>query len=52
MAAKGRLFDLADLLASGAIRPVVTRTLPLAQAAEAQRLLETRAAIGKLVLVV
>ena len=50
MAPKGRLFDLVGLLAQGALRPVVSRTLPLAQAAAAQEILETGAVIGKVVL--
>jgi NADPH:quinone reductase-like Zn-dependent oxidoreductase len=50
MAPKGRLFDLVALQAAGQIRPLVTTTLPLAEAAEAQRLLEERLVIGKVVL--
>ncbi|MCA8830467.1 NAD(P)H-quinone oxidoreductase [Hymenobacter pini] len=40
------------LLASGAVRPVVHATLPLAQARETHELLESSAHIGKLVLTV
>lgn len=40
------------LLAAGTIRPVVARTFPLAQAAEAHRLLESGTVIGKVVLTV
>jgi NADPH:quinone reductase len=40
------------LLASGAVRPILHATLPLAQAAEAHRLLESSAHIGKIVLTV
>jgi NADPH2:quinone reductase len=40
------------LLASGAVRPIVSRTLPLDQAAEAHRLLESGEVIGKIVLTV
>ncbi|MDU0368793.1 NAD(P)H-quinone oxidoreductase [Hymenobacter endophyticus] len=39
------------LLASGAVRPVLHATLPLAQAQQAHQLLESSAHIGKLVLV-
>ena len=39
------------LIAKGAIRPVVHATFPLAQAAEAHRLMESSAHIGKIVLV-
>ena len=40
------------LLAAGTVRPVVARTFPLAEAAEAHRLLESGAVIGKLVLTI
>jgi NADPH2:quinone reductase len=40
------------LIAAGRIAPVVHRVLPLTHAAEAHRLLEAGAVIGKLVLVV
>jgi putative PIG3 family NAD(P)H quinone oxidoreductase len=40
------------LLESGAVRPVIYRTFPLAEAASAHRLMETSAHIGKIVLVV
>jgi putative PIG3 family NAD(P)H quinone oxidoreductase len=40
------------LLAAGTVRPIVARTFPLAQAAEAHRLLESGAVIGKVVLTV
>jgi NADPH:quinone reductase-like Zn-dependent oxidoreductase len=38
------------LLASGKVRPIVARVLPLAEAAEAHRLLEAGEIIGKVVL--
>ena len=50
MGAKGRLFDLVALLEAGKIRPVIDRTLPLAEAATGQRLLEERQVFGKIVL--
>jgi putative PIG3 family NAD(P)H quinone oxidoreductase len=40
------------LVADGTIRPVVGRTLPLAEAAEAHRLMESGESTGKIVLVV
>lgn len=40
------------LLSSGIVAPVIDRTLPLEQAAEAHRLLESGAVIGKIVLTV
>jgi len=38
------------LIESGRIKPVVYRTFPLEQAAEAHRLMESSAHIGKIVL--
>ncbi|GAA1991357.1 medium chain dehydrogenase/reductase family protein [Kitasatospora viridis] len=39
-----------DLLATGAVKPVLSRTLPLAKASEAHQLLEAAAVTGKVVL--
>jgi len=50
MASKGRLFQLIELFAAGRLKPVVDRVLPLAEVAEAHKLLESRAIFGKLVL--
>ncbi|HUC22183.1 MAG TPA: NADP-dependent oxidoreductase [Streptosporangiaceae bacterium] len=47
-----RTRELAALLAEHALRPVISRQLPLADAAEAHRMLEQRHAGGKIVLTV
>lgn len=39
-----------DLVAEGAVEPTIARTLPLAEAPEAHRLLERSAVVGKIVL--
>lgn len=46
----GELEQSFDLIESGKIRPIVATRLPLADAAQAHRLLETRAVTGRLVL--
>lgn len=51
MGSKADLFEVIDHLASGALRPVVDRVLPLAEAAAAHRALEARDVFGKIVLV-
>jgi NADPH:quinone reductase-like Zn-dependent oxidoreductase len=51
MGSKGSLFTILDHVAAGRLKPVVDRTLPLAQAAEAHRLLDERAQFGKIVLI-
>lgn len=45
-----RTRDLADMLASGAIRPVVSHVLPLSAAEQAHRILESKHPGGKVVL--
>src|SRR5262249_9195141 len=50
MASKGRLHDLVDLCARGRLRPVVDRTLPLADVAAGHRILDSRTTFGKVVL--
>jgi putative PIG3 family NAD(P)H quinone oxidoreductase len=40
------------IIEAGAVRPVIDRTLPLAQAAEAHRLMETSGHVGKIILTV
>jgi 2-desacetyl-2-hydroxyethyl bacteriochlorophyllide A dehydrogenase len=45
------LADVVDLAASGRLRLIVSRTLPLEEAAESHRLLESRASFGRIALV-
>ena len=52
MGRKGELLRAAQFFFAGELRPVVDKTFPLAEAAEAQRRLESREQFGKLVLVV
>ncbi|MCI0371174.1 MAG: zinc-binding dehydrogenase, partial [candidate division NC10 bacterium] len=55
LAGCSRQADLAgvvDLVLSGGLKPIVSRALPLEEAAEAHRLLEARASFGRLALVV
>lgn len=51
LASKARLFDVVRLAAEGRLRPVVDRVLPLVDVAAGHRVLESRAAFGKVVLV-
>jgi NADPH:quinone reductase-like Zn-dependent oxidoreductase len=50
MGSKGDLLRILPHFASGALRPVIDRVLPLERAAEAHTLLEERKAFGKIVL--
>jgi NADPH:quinone reductase-like Zn-dependent oxidoreductase len=52
MGSKGDLRAVLRLFDQGALRPVLDRTLPMAQVGEAHRLLEAREAMGKIALVV
>jgi NADPH:quinone reductase-like Zn-dependent oxidoreductase len=52
MGSKGSLFGILEHVAAGRLRPVVDRVLPLWDAAEAHRVLESRQAFGKVVLAV
>jgi NADPH:quinone reductase-like Zn-dependent oxidoreductase len=52
MASKSTLFEVLRLVAAGRLRPVVDRVLPLADVAVGHRVLESRAAFGKVVLAV
>src|SRR5450432_4612060 len=50
MASKARLPEVLELFAAGRLKPVVHTVLPLADVAEGHRLIESRAAFGKIVL--
>ena len=52
MGAKASLFQILGLVARGQLRPVVDRTFPLGQAADAHRYLDRREQFGKVVLTV
>jgi NADPH:quinone reductase-like Zn-dependent oxidoreductase len=52
MGRKSELLRAAQFFFNGQMRPIVDRTYPLADAAEAHRRLEAREQFGKLVLVV
>jgi len=45
------LTDVLGLVQAGELAPQIDRVMPLSQAAEAHRLLEARAAVGRIVLV-
>ena len=45
------LGELLNLLAQGKIKPIISKKFPLAEAAEAHRMLEARGVRGKIVLV-
>ena len=51
MGSKADLLAVLDHVVAGRLRPVVHQVMPLAEAADAHRLLEERAAFGKVVLV-
>jgi NADPH:quinone reductase-like Zn-dependent oxidoreductase len=50
LASKSRLFEIMALVGAGRLRPVVHQVLPLADVATGHRLIESRAAFGKIVL--
>jgi NADPH:quinone reductase-like Zn-dependent oxidoreductase len=52
IAPKSCLFEIVDLLASGQLRPVVDRVLPIGEIVAAHRALEARQAFGKIVLAI
>jgi NADPH:quinone reductase-like Zn-dependent oxidoreductase len=51
MGSKGDLFRILQLVEDGRFKPVLDRTLPLEQAAQAHGLLESRAQFGNVVLI-
>lgn len=52
MGSRHELLRVLDLVSSGALKPVVDRTFPLAEAADAQKYLDDRAQFGKVCLTV
>ncbi|MCA9684314.1 MAG: zinc-binding dehydrogenase [Myxococcales bacterium] len=52
MGSKAAMFRIAELMGSGALRPVVDRVFPLAEAEQAHRYLDRREQFGKVVLTV
>jgi NADPH:quinone reductase-like Zn-dependent oxidoreductase len=50
MGCKADLLEVVRYMAKGALHPVVDRTLPLSECAQAHRLIENRAQFGKIVL--
>jgi NADPH:quinone reductase-like Zn-dependent oxidoreductase len=50
LASKSRLFEIMTLVGAGRLKPIVHAVLPLADIAEGHRLIESRAAFGKIVL--
>lgn len=50
MAARALQRHLVPLFASGVLRPIVHRVLPLAEAAEAHRVMQSNESFGKVVL--
>jgi NADPH:quinone reductase-like Zn-dependent oxidoreductase len=50
LGSKGSLFAILEHVRSGQLKPVVDRVLPLWEASQAHRILETRQAFGKIVL--
>jgi NADPH:quinone reductase-like Zn-dependent oxidoreductase len=51
MASRGVLPRLLALAAEGRLRPIIDRVMPMRDAAEAHRLIESRSVFGKVVLV-
>jgi NADPH:quinone reductase-like Zn-dependent oxidoreductase len=52
MGGRREMLEVLEFLNSGLLKPVIDRTYPLSEAAEAHRCLDSRAQFGKVVLII